>query len=292
MAKMALLFAAASGLFAQSSLIVSPSSLSFSATAGAPPPPQKVSVSVVPPNPSLPSPTVAVLTGGTWLTVLLCAQGASSCAAGQSFFSVMPAGLAAGTYSGSILVSVMGASNSPVTIPVTMKVTAAGQILFVSPSSFAFQRAGVGDSSESPQIINVNSSGAPIIFIVSAESQGNWLMIDTAVGLGTEAFGSTPVSAPVVVDPAQLTKGTYTGSITITSPRAINSPLTVPVTLTVAAVPSSLVVSPTALSFSAGPGLPQPATQNLSVSISSPLRTLASRLPAAAVTHRRQLGCR
>ncbi len=100
-----------------SSLVVTPPTLSFSATAGSPPPPsENFSVSIAPSNLNLPAATATVTQGVAWLSV-------TSIGGGLFAASVKATGLAAGTYLGSIAASVAGASNSPVTIPVTLTVT-------------------------------------------------------------------------------------------------------------------------------------------------------------------------
>ncbi len=170
-----------------------------------------------------------------------------------------------------------GTWTSTITIPAPAEPS-----LIVSPASLAFS-VQVGDSGAVPQTIDVNSSGTPITFIVSATSQGNWLTV--AAGTPVSPFGSwqatTPASVSVFVDPAQLAKvGSYTGTITITSAGAINSPRSIAVTLNVASA-SSISVTPPALSFSATVGAVSPSVQTVNISLVPPDSLLPP--PTAAV---------
>src|SRR5205807_1746555 len=72
-------------------------------------------------------------------------------------------------------------------------------------------------------------------------SGGNWLSV---LSSGTQ----TPASLDVSVASTGLAPGTYQGAITLTSPQASNSPLVIPVTLTISAQPR-LVVFPTQLTY-------------------------------------------
>jgi uncharacterized protein (TIGR03437 family) len=117
--------------------------------------------------------------------------------------------------------------------------------LVVSPSSVS-ATVQVGAASSPTQVISVSSSsGGSIPFTVSYTSEGTWL-----TGSGG---GNTPNNLTVFMSDLHMTAGTYTGTVIITSTGAANSPITVPVTLTImpASVTSaSLVVSPTSLTFS------------------------------------------
>ena len=64
---------------------------------------------------------------------------------------------------------------------------------------------------------------------------GTWLTV-------TPASGNTPATLVVSVSPTTLAAGNYTGRIVITSPNAL-TPVTVPVTLAVSAIPKPVVVA-------------------------------------------------
>ncbi len=212
-----------------SSLVLSQQALSFSATVGTPSlPVQVVNISLVPPNSSLPPPTAAVLTGNNWLSI-------GDATSGSFPVSVKPSGLAVGTYSGSIVVSVVGASNSPFTVPVTLTITAQTFSLAVSPTMLSFSATA---GSPPPPTQNLSVSIAPpnssLSGATAAVTQGgSWLSVSN-VGPGLFA---------VSVNPTGLAIGTYSGSIAVSVQGASNSPAAIPVTLTVAGVTVSGVLN-------------------------------------------------
>ena len=67
---------------------------------------------------------------------------------------------------------------------------------------------------------------------VTSVATTGWLTISPTTG-------SAPGNLAMTVNTAGLAAGTYTATITVTAPGATNSPLTVPVTLTVTAPPTS-----------------------------------------------------
>jgi hypothetical protein len=94
-------------------LTVSPQNLTFSSTPGGSPAPQTLAVGS---SGSVLSYTVSK--SGAWLT----ANGGGN-TPGSVNVSVNTAGLAEGTYSGSVVLTSSGASNSPKTVPVTLNIT-------------------------------------------------------------------------------------------------------------------------------------------------------------------------
>src|SRR6185312_4677315 len=116
------------------------------------------------------------------------------------------------------------------------------------------------------QTISVNSTSPSeqISFTISTEtSSGGSAWLIAGPSSGSTAPGSNQVS--VLVQPNLLSPGTYTGKvrITATSGTVADSPIDVPVTLTVTG--SNMTVSPTSLSFSQTAGGAAPATQSLTV---------------------------
>ena len=159
-------------------------------------------------------------------------------------------------------VTANGASNSPLTIPVSLTVTAAPN-LTLTPNSlnFAYQ---VGGATPAGQSVAVASSGAALSYAVT--SSATWLS-------ATPASGSTPGSLSVSVNPSGLAAGTYNGTISVAATGAGNSPRTVAVALTVTAAPPpspNLSTTPSSLNFAFQIGSANPAAQNVSVSSSGP----------------------
>ena len=113
----------------------------------------------------------------------------------------------------------------------------------------------------------------------STVSGGEWLVVRPRIGFA-------PSALPVFVNPGGLTAGVYQGSITLTVAQATNSPVTVPVTLTVTDEPPALAVAPDHLAFSAMEGgNPSPQALDISNAGGGTLNWTADvLLPAAAVS--------
>jgi len=232
-------------------LTASPATLSFSyQSGGTTPSAQNVSVSS-----SGSALSYTVSTSATWLTAT-----PSGNTPGTAAVSVNPSALAAGTYTGTVTITASGASNSPKTVAITLTVTAPAVLptLSTSPASLSFSYQ-IGGSTPSAQPVSVTSSGNAVSFTAAAST--TWLGV-------TPSSGSTGSSVSVSVNPSGLAAGTYSGSVTITSSGASNSPKSIPVTLTVTSATSgnsSFAITPGSLSFSYSPGSTASGSQNLSV---------------------------
>ncbi len=228
---------------------LSPTSLSFSATVGGINPTNQ---SITVQNTGTGTLTWSVTDNQSWLTAT---QSGNAVLAGVNL-----TGLAAGTYSGQIIVAANGATNTPQSIPVTLTVNAAptpSPTIAVSPGSLSYT-VQAGSSNSASQTVTISNSGGGTL---------NWVVTDPVdwlqknVGSGT---GNGSVNAWVV--PAGLAAGTYTTEITIHASGATNPVVTVPVTLTVAPAPATLALSPTGLAFSATTSGSNPANQSIAVS--------------------------
>jgi hypothetical protein len=145
--------------------------------------------------------------------------------------SVAPTGLTVGTYSGVVTVAATG--SNAITFNVTLTVTAAppptGQFV-VSPTTLAFTTPINGTPFS--QSLTVNSNGGALSYQASSSAQ--WLIV---IGNGNPTQngwdGTTPGSVSVFASATSLAVGTYSATITLTSSQASNSPVVIPVTLTV-----------------------------------------------------------
>ena len=215
-------------------------------------------------------------TATSWLTTT-----AGGTTPGSLSIGVNPTGLTAGTYTGSVSVVGTGASNSPLTLPVTFTVTAANgnPTINLTPSnlSFAFQ---LGGSNPAPQNLAIASSDKSALSYTAAASGGTWLSIGST-------SGSTPGTVAVSVNPAGLTAGAYSGMVTITASGASNSPQSVPITLTVTSATGGgrLRAQPRWLSFNFGTGqnAPPPKTVNVT-SKGQPLNYTAAAFGGSWIT--------
>jgi hypothetical protein len=104
----------------------------------------------------------------------------------------------------------------------------------VSGQSTASQQAGIATSDSS-------------VVVWSALSSSPWLTIGSSTGL-------SPGNASVLVNASALSAGSYTGQINVASFGVTNSPITIPVTVTVTSPPADFTITanPTALSISQG----------------------------------------
>ncbi len=132
----------------------------------------------------------------------------------------------------------------------------------VTPASLAFTMTR-GGSAPAEQQISAGTGDARIPFTATATSETGWL----SLGKGS---GTTPdVISVRITDAAALQEGTYNGSISIAS-AATNSPVAVPVRLTVTSTTPTqpslpAVVSPASLRFVYSSGGTVPSPQSLSV---------------------------
>ncbi len=233
-------------------IAVSPASLTFNyQSGGTVPAAQNVAVSS-----SGTAFNYTVSTSATWLT----ATPASGSTPGSVAVSVNPASLAAGTYTGTVSITSATASNSPKTVAITLNVTPAPlPTITTSPASLSFNYQS-GGTIPAAQNVAVSSSGTAFNYTVSTSA--TWLT-------ATPASGTTPGSVAVSVNPASLAAGMYTGTVSIASAGASNSPKTVAVTLnvTAAALPT-LTANPASLTFTYQIGGSSPAAQAAAITSS------------------------
>lgn len=137
--------------------------------------------------------------GGTWLAV----TPASGTGNTTLTVSVNPAGLALGTYNGTITVTPTGRASQ--TVAVTLTVVAVATLV-ATPNTLTFAYT-VPNLAPAAQTVSVTSAGQAVTFTAVAASSG-WLSV-------TPTSGTTPATLSVSVNPANLGAGSYTGSITL-----------------------------------------------------------------------------
>ena len=163
-------------------------------------------------------------TNQSWLTV----SSASGTAPSTVTVSVNTAGLAAGSYSGTVTVSAPGASNTPQTVAVSLTVTSIPPVIGLSAASFNFtgQQGGANPAGQS---LSISNSGGGTLGWTAATNQ-SWLTVSSA-------SGTAPSTVTVSVNTAGLAAGSYSGTVTVSAPGASNTPQTVAVSLTVTSPP-------------------------------------------------------
>ncbi len=197
--------------------------------------------------------SAATTTGGNWLSVT--PPSGSTPLTGN--VAVSTTGLAAGTYNGTITVTSASATNSPLLVSVTLTLTNAPQIVS-SPTSLSFTGVANGASPVAQTIGLTNPGSGSLVFAATATttSGGNWLSVS---GGGTNTATLT-VSASI----GTLGAGTYSGSIAVTAAGASNTPLNIPVTLTVSGGPQ-FTFTPASLNFAGTVSAANPAPQTITL---------------------------
>lgn len=237
------------------SLLLNPTSLSFSGTAGGT-------------NPAAQLISIANTDGGTltwtasdnaaWLTL----SPASGSGNGTIIATVNTAGLVAGTLNATITVAAPGATTKsvPVTLTVTQATSTSG--FSVSPSTLAYTGT-VGDPNL-PGSVSVTNTGTTALTVTWAASI-NWL-VAIQPGITQTIQPGQSGTFTLTSSTAGLGAGTYSGTATLSATGATT--VTVPVTFTVTAapVPPAIGASPTSLSFTAQQGGGNPTAQTVSLS--------------------------
>lgn len=219
---------------------LSPTHLQFAYTVGGTAPAsQSVSVS----NSGGGTFTWSATPSASWLTL--------TSAPGLLTVSVNPAGLSPNTYSGTINITGVGASNSPQSVAVTLIVSAATTptptiSLSASQASFAYIAGG---SVPAPQTISISNSGGGTLSW-SASSNASWLSVTPS--------GTAPSTLTISANPNGLNVGSYSGAITLTAPGATNSPQTITVALSITAASPTIAVTSVTNAASSSPGAISP----------------------------------
>lgn len=222
---------------ANNNLAISPTALSFTYSIGQATTAQSQSISV---TASTAFTLGASVAGGAWLSAATSGDVVT--------VKVNAAGLAAGTYQGSVLLAISLVSG-PVSVPVNLTVIGPPVLIVSGPSlSFtAIVSPGTTPPAQTKSIL-IAAQNSNVAFTVS--SSAPWLGV-------TSSPSNTPSLASVTVTPGTMAPGTYNGSIGIAAAGATNSPLAVPVTLTIV---SPLVIASggfeNAASFHSVPGAP------------------------------------
>lgn len=213
---------------------VSPAALSLSASAGTAASAQ--TVALVSPLAGL---SFQVTTSAPWLNV--------SPARGQFPATLQviadASNLGAGNYSANLTVSVPGATPPSTTVAVSFAVTSA------TPAALAVDTAGLsfsgsqGGTPSSQQFHVLNSGGGSVSFTATASAP--WLTLSTASGTATQ---SSPATLAVTATPGTLAPGTYSAAITVTGS---GTTVNIPVTLSISSAASILLISQSAVRFTA-----------------------------------------
>lgn len=244
-------------------LVASPLSLAFAYTGGgSTPPPQVVQLSS---SLSTDTYTAQATSTGNWLLVNGATANVSGALPASLNVTVNPAGLAAGSYQGTITAT--DADNSTETIAVTLAVSNISNV--ANPTSLTFVAQALA-TAPAPQIVLVNG-GLNATYTAKVTATGTWLSISST-------GGPAPAQLAISANPAGLAAGTYTGTVEITVGTVSQD---IQVTLIVSASPV-LTTTPGGFiySFLGGSVAPSPLSLDVNVSGGPPQSfTIAQGLP-------------
>jgi len=160
--------------------------------------------------------------GGSWLSV----TPVSAVTPASLSISIVPSGLNAGVYSGTV--TLVAGSGSPVVIGVSLTVVAdTSLVLNVSPPSLKFSYI-TGGATPPAQTFTVMAAGNSYIFQadVNAPPTGKWLTL-------SPSGAATPATLTATVDPKGLSPATYNGTISLHLAGLTTIAQSIPVSFTV-----------------------------------------------------------
>ena len=186
-------------------LTVSPTSLTFNTSVGGGA--QSNTVSVV----SNTGGNFSVSTTANWLSGTVSTSSLASNTTGNATITVSPGSLPNGTYTGNITVTVGSQQQAILVTMVVGTGSGSGGTSGVAPSAVSLNYQLGTDASfvNRPDIVITGTSGA---WTSSVSSGATWLSLTPSSG------SSLPVQATIVANPAGLSAGGYSGTITITTP--------------------------------------------------------------------------
>jgi hypothetical protein len=241
---------------------VTPKDVSFVGTSGSNPPAQTIKVR----NSGQGTLNYALSEDAAWLVVNP-TSGTSTGAENAHSLTVHTSGLAVGTYSTAVTITDANASNSPQVVNVTLEIsTSLPPRIAVDPNTLKFS-AKVGGSNPSSQKIKVQNGGEGTLNY-SITDDAAWMTVSPTSGVSTGQEISHTVSASI----SGLSKGSYSGLITVSSTGASNSPQVVHVTLDIGETPTNNQIY---ISCSPTSGVTG-ATINFPVSILGNTKTITS----------------
>jgi uncharacterized protein (TIGR03437 family) len=202
---------------ASSTLAVTPVSLPFAYTAGGTvPAAQDVQIT----NSGTGTLAWSATASASWISL----SAASGTAPSTLSVSVSPAGMSPGTYNGTVQITSTGSANSPVSVAVTLTITAPPASLVVAPQAIAFQYTA-GSAGPPAQDISITNGGGGALSW-TASSGAFWAVLSAT-------SGNTPGTLSISVNPANLAAGTYIADVTVAATDSGISPASISVTLVV-----------------------------------------------------------
>jgi trimeric autotransporter adhesin len=226
--------------------------------------------------------------GGNWLSLGATSGNVTPQSPARVVVIANPAGLAAGTYTGTVTFD-SSTTGTSISIPVNLTVSTLDQAIGLSRPALSFTVVS-GGGVVPPGNFAVNNIGRGTMdFTVSTKTLSGgqqWLSATPASGAATS--GSTPASVRVSVDPAGLAPGFYFGLVRVDASTAANTPHVVSVAMQVLAAGQDPgpVIEPSEIVFTTELGSPPPGSRNLFVyNVSKKPQTYVSSITATAANN-------
>ncbi|HLK65772.1 MAG TPA: BACON domain-containing carbohydrate-binding protein [Bryobacteraceae bacterium] len=239
-------------LAARPSFQAAPATLSFTATAGGAPTP----VQVINLTPSVAGLGFTTSSSASWLNI----SPSSGTMPASLQITADPSTLTADAKA-TITITAPSASPSTATVTVNFNIQPASPAaLGVATQSVSFTAIqGAGAQSQTLQVLNTGGGSLAFTAAASTVSGGSWLSVSSSGGTATASF---PVSLAITGTPSSLSAGTYSGTVTLTGG---GKTIAIPVTLSVSTPTASILLSQSALSFTAVAQGGVPLSQNFGI---------------------------
>ena len=178
----------------------------------------------------------SVTTSTPWLSVSP-AQGTTRRETDVVTVSVNVAGLAAGSYDGTITLTTNGTTTATQEVDVALDIKAPVPTLTLNPSSLSFATT-FGSSPPASQTASIKNTGGGTMNW-TATSSAPWLVVSPGSGSTTTETDQMSVS----INASGMGIGTYEAPITIASSGTVNAPQSVPVMLSITAASTNVTIS-------------------------------------------------
>ncbi|HVO60743.1 MAG TPA: hypothetical protein VMT53_07390 [Terriglobales bacterium] len=239
--------------------------------AGANPLPQILNIAMSDNSTIRYSASVATAKGGNWLAIAPAGSGCCFTPLANTI-SVNATSLAAGAYTGEIIITEFANPGRAMVVPVTLTVAGSGAFFADLPGQLSFSVKTNGTRA-TPQTVQVNNGGSGALSWTLSSSTadgGNWLS-------GAPASGTAPSTVSVGVNVSQLpgggaVAGTYIGQLVL---QTTGDKTTIPVTVTVGTAPFTQI-NPISFTMPFGGANALPQVLNVATIDNSTIRYSAS----------------
>lgn len=223
---------------------VTPTALTFSENQGGSPPAAQTLTLATSPGTATYTAVLNYLNNTGWLQI----SPNSGNASGPMTVTVPQNTLSVGQYNAQILFSFQNSATTSQIVDVTLNVLPA-QTISVSPSSLNFTYQ-IGGATPASQTLTITSTSGSATVAVMPSSSG-WLAVNSS-------GGTTPQTITVSVNPQGLAQQNYAGSIAVTAPGVLSSPINIPVSFNVSTPPGPqpvyIINNATGVSSAIAPG--------------------------------------